>query len=96
MLGEREHACVRAGGAGRHTKQDLGVGKTSRACGIGDLVSRVLAIDAERQNWESTCAILGKRVAILLETCIPRKSSNLAIICHLTRLLEVALACTSL
>jgi hypothetical protein len=36
-----------SGGAGRHTKQDLGAGKTSRACGIGDLASHVLAIDAE-------------------------------------------------
>jgi hypothetical protein len=94
MLGEREHACARAGGAGRHTKQDLGVGKTSRACGIGDLASRVLAIDAERQNWESTCAILGMSsdsVGDMYSKEIAKFSYYLSF-----DALEVTLACTSL
>jgi hypothetical protein len=52
-----------------------------------------LTIDAERQNRESGCVILDKQVALLLETYIPRKSPNLAIICHLAYLLEMALAC---
>jgi hypothetical protein len=42
-----------------------------------------LAIDAERENRDSACAILENRVAILLETCIQCKSLNLANICHL-------------
>jgi hypothetical protein len=90
-----EHTMLGRGNAreqGSRKARESGPGKTftcARDSSFGE--PRALAIDAERENRDSACAILENRVAILLETCIQCKSPNLANICHLPSLLEMTL-----